>query len=504
MNEYDVPAKRQIVCSPLLILLGMFTAEISLGDEPNADPPWKVNSPIVTVNKELYLKHVKPREAVIAKVQYVGPKLELREVQSGETASDVYHNIRARWSRDNGRTWSEFVPIKPSTNVKYQGITVREHEGCSVFDPTAGVLVQMYLRQINVGGVYHNFTYSRFSRDSGRTWSQPRQLVYEEGDPFDPREPRKVTFLNHNEGYFGSNIVRRSDGTLVHCLAHANASGDPKNNQRPWRMGSALFNGKWNVEKQDYDWSPGARVEISPEHSARGLMEPEVAELKDGRLLVVWRGSTSGWDGTVAHLPGRKFFGLSTDGGRTLSPPAEWKYADGTSFYSPSSYHRMIRHSVTGKLYWLGNISSTPPSGNSPRYPLVIAEVDETKAALRKATVTAIDDRQPGQGNIQFSNFSLRENRETHVIELYLTTYGQEPGAENWATADSYHYTLGAAHQIRIEFWNNSVSSCSPASMGDSLVTRCCGNVPSTRAGISSSVYPTAARPFGMRSSFIK
>ena len=90
-------------------------------------------------------------------------------------------------------------------------------------------------------------------------------------------------------------------------------------------------------------------------------MEPEVAELADGRLLVVWRGSTHGWDGSVAKVPGRKFFSVSSDGGRTLTPPAVWKYDDGSDFYSPSSIHRMIRHGVSGKLYWLGNICSTPP-----------------------------------------------------------------------------------------------------------------------------------------------
>ena len=62
--------------------------------------------------------------------------------------------------------------------------------------------------------------------------------------------------------------------------------------------------------------------------------------------------------------------------------------------------------------------------------------------ALRKSTVTAIDDRRPEQGNIQFSNFSLLENRETHTLELYLTTYGQEPDPNDWATADNYRYTL--------------------------------------------------------------
>ena len=102
----------------------------------------------------------------------------------------------------------------------------------------------------------------------------------------------------------------------------------------------------------------------------------------------------------------------------------------------------MIRHSVTGKLYWFGNISSIPPAGNSPRYPLVIAEVDESSAALRRSTVTALDDRQIGQGDIQFSNFALLEDRVTRDLVLHLTTYGQEPDPTDWATAENYRYTV--------------------------------------------------------------
>jgi len=100
----------------------------------------------------------------------------------------------------------------------------------------------------------------------------------------------------------------------------------------------------------------------------------------------------------------------------------------------------MLRHS-NGKLYWFGNISATAPEGNSPRYPLVIAEVDEDKAALKRATVTAIDDRMPGQpADMQLSNFSVLENRETHGIELYLAGYGQNPDG-----ADSLRYVLKVA-----------------------------------------------------------
>jgi hypothetical protein len=404
--------------------------------------PWKANLPIALVKKELYLKHPGPRVAPWASLQYVGPQLELREVQGVERESDVGELIKARWSSDNGRTWSAFVPVQPSNKTNYQNVSVWEGECVSVYHEISKRLVQLWLRQIDLKGVYHNFTYVRTSRDQGRTWSPPKQLHYEEGDDFDPANPLKASFLNHNEGYAGNNILVRSNATLVLCLAHANAPGDPKNTLRPWRLGSICFLGKWDPVAEDYSWNAGAHVEISSDLSARGLMEPEVAELRDQRLLVVWRGSTEGWDGTSAKIPGRKFYSLSTDGARTLSKPAEWIYDDASNFYSPSSFHRMIRYRGTGKLYWLGNISPTSPSGNSPRYPLVIAEVDESKAAIKRSTVTAIDDRHAGQGDIQFSNFPLIEDRITHELILHITTFGQEINPKDWATAENFRYSL--------------------------------------------------------------
>jgi hypothetical protein len=101
----------------------------------------------------------------------------------------------------------------------------------------------------------------------------------------------------------------------------------------------------------------------------------------------------------------------------------------------------MIRSSVTGKLYWMGNITAEPPRGNSPRYPLVIAEVEEAIPALRRGTVTVVDDRGPGDGpNVQMSNFSFLEDRETRDLEVYLTRIGEDP--DDFWGADVYRYTL--------------------------------------------------------------
>src|SRR5262249_13032051 len=152
------------------------------------------------------------------------------------------------------------------------------------FDPTSGLLVELWLRQIAQQGRYHCFSYSRTSADRGRTWSQPKQLRYEEGDPFDPAKPLKPSFLQKNHGYPCNSIALRKDGALLVMLAHANAA-ETGNEKRAWRMGAVPFVGRWDAKAHEYRWTAGKRLEISPDVSSRGLMEPDLAELSDGRVL---------------------------------------------------------------------------------------------------------------------------------------------------------------------------------------------------------------------------
>ena len=127
--------------------------------------------------------------------------------------------------------------------------------------------------------------------------------------------------------------------------------------------------------------------------------------------------------------------------GRFAQVDTKRTYDDGSRFYSPSSLHRFLRHSVTGKLYWCGNICADPPKANSPRYPLIIAEVDETIPALKRDTVTVIDDRGPDDSaKLQLSNFCLFEDKESGKGELYLTRL--VPGDEGSWSGHAYKYTL--------------------------------------------------------------
>ena len=429
---------------PLMLIL---SSAVHAG--PESSTPRGPTTPIAQVNREVYCKHPRPKTAAMVSVSYVGPGLLREERHSTMARSDTPAKPERRWSKDNGRSWSDYESL-PEVVTHPEGVRVFWGLGPQFYDSKREAIVSIWLRQTKLRGIYHNHAFSRFSKDLARSWSQPRQIVYEAGASFNPQKPFEPEYLNNNQAYFGNNIIRHSNGTLIHVATSVNIPKEaPDPNPKGisvWSapadarcIGSACFIGRWDNQLDDYRWTAGKPVWVSRSISSRGLAEAEAAELVDGRVLVVWRTSNAGLDPKEA--PGHKLFSISADGGRTLGRPKPWTYDDGTAFLSPSSIHRLIRHSVTGKLYWIGNISPEPTRGNSPRYPLIIAEVDETIPAIRRDTVTLIDDRREGDSaRLQLSNFSLLENREDHSLEIYLTRLGEDP--DDFWGADAYKYTL--------------------------------------------------------------
>ena len=89
------------------------------------------------------------------------------------------------------------------------------------------------------------------------------------------------------------------------------------------------------------------------------------------------------------------------------------------------------RSSKNGKLYWFGNITGHNASGNWPRFPLCMAEVDEKTGFLKKESLTTIDTIRDGESDqVQLSNFEIIEDRETLNFELTLGKFGQFDGNE--------------------------------------------------------------------------
>jgi hypothetical protein len=178
---------------------------------------------------------------------------------------------------------------------------------------------------------------------------------------------------------------------------------------------AAVLHGRW--QGKDLNWRMSDLVKGDPQRSTRGMVEPTIAALDKGWLIMVMRGSND----QKFDLPSYRWVSYSSDGGWKWSTPKPWTYSDGKAFYSASSCSQLLEHS-SGKLFWLGNINKSNPRGNRPRYPLVLGQVDSGSGALLRESLLVIDDRQPGDDEIlTLSNFYAREDRETQQIIIHMT-----------------------------------------------------------------------------------
>ena len=271
------------------------------------------------------------------------------------------------------------------------------------------------------------------------------QFRYEEGAEFDPEDWGNRDFYLHNRTYGSYSAVPTREGAVVYPCSEIPMEIIDGGSEETVD-GIICFIGRWDRSRRTYAWEKSKPICVPHRVSARGLLEPCVGELSDGRLWMVIRGSNrtftgNDWEGTVEN-PGRKWMSLSEDGGYAWGPVTDLRFDSGEPFCSPSTFAKVLRHSHTGKLYWFGNICPEPSDGNRPRYPLYIAEVDERIPALRKDTLTVVDDRDPNTDTdaFQLSNFYVFENRETGKIELYLIRYGER--ASHWTHADAHKYTI--------------------------------------------------------------
>lgn len=419
----------------------------------------KGEHPAAQVHRTLYVPSPMPGTAPFLNTNYLGTGLRREETKAYLRNTDWADEKFRRVSEDNGRTWSDWQ-LDQAAWPTQNNMTKEELPFAIYYDPVSGRTVQAVFQRLIAGDLHQGMCgnvkcfdhgFWRHSADEGRTWSRQRLFTYEPGPDFDTADWSKSGYLKANQMYGGYRIAQRRDGELLYpvCLGvnHRNTDGSVE------RVGGVrCFIGRWNPAGGDYEWTLSAPVSVSRCVSGRGLMEPNVEELPDGRLFLEMRGSNEGGVAASgrgeAQKAGHRWISLSTDGGLTWGPVADMRYDDGEPFYSPSSMSLLVRSRKTGKLYWIGNICAEPPAGNAPRYPLYIAEVNEARPALKRETLTPIDTRDPLRDStaLQLSNFNVLENRETLELELYLTRLGEHPlsvgNKRANFTAGVYRYTL--------------------------------------------------------------
>jgi hypothetical protein len=282
----------------------------------------------------------------------------------------------------------------------------------------------------------------RVSIDQGKTFLFDEPVI-QKGD-YNFKHPLDGLYLGKNAIFLGDEgcvPIRTQRGNILvpTQITVLNAEGKLDNFGGGWDYYHCLMLiGTWKKDHR-LDWQVSEQIKADPTRTVRGLYEPTLAEMPDGRILCVMRGSNGHKKDPAHQLPGRKWHSISTDGGFHWSKPEPWRYSDGETFFSPASMSQLITHS-NGRYYWIGNICPTNSQANSPRWPLVIGEVDPKSMMLIKESVITIDTRLANEPEgMTLSNFHAFEDRPSGDIILPM---------QRWLPSDHYEpvlYRIGTA-----------------------------------------------------------
>lgn len=397
------------------------------------------------IERKRVASHTEQGAPICAFASYIDAEKPVIFRRSGwEIRDDIHDDFHDTVSTDNGVTWSE--PRSSLKHIEENGGFTMFFENTVLYHPERNKLIHLAGQIFQEGIDGYNRNYSPQIRI---TVANPQDFV--DGvaqaslvSDFGLRQGVTVSFCHP--------FRDSRDRILVSVEWQAEKSDrQVEGYEFPSRADmadiltdvweTAYIIGTWN-EAGDLDWEMGNPIPYDFALSSRGMCEGTVAELVNGRLATVLRGSNAAW----LEKPGYKWISFSDDGGYNWSTVEPFSCSDGSLIESSATGSLLIRSFTNGKLYWIGNlcIDGERAEGNMPRSPLVIAEVQEEPFALKRETIAVIGGREPGEDNqVQHSNFRAYQDRVTGDIVLYLTRYG-ERGSDNgvWIQADNYSYRI--------------------------------------------------------------
>ena len=330
--------------------------------------------------------------------------------------SDTVDAAYYRYSTDYGSTWGP--PIERSTGEKRAEGMLRRHPRTSIVEPKTGRFIEFWIEGIlptdnPLEGMQQWNIYYKLD-------GVVHQVIHE-GAAFNVRHSLPGVYTGKNMVMLGdvaSVPIALKDGSILlpAIITTLDDAGKVYNPTGGYTYTAAVvLHGQWKSNR--LRWRSSEVVQGDPDRCTRGMDEPTLGTLADGRLIMVMRGSND----RNPSLPGYKWVSYSSDGGFRWTAPKPWTYQNGDPFFSPSACSQLLRHS-NGKLYWLGHITATNPRGNRPRYPVYVGEVDQDIGLLMRDSLVLVDDRQPGEDEILmlYSPY-CREDRQTGQIAVHLS-----------------------------------------------------------------------------------
>jgi hypothetical protein len=348
-------------------------------------------------------------------------------------------------SGDHGATWT---PARPRPDID-SGLRkgFRRNAYPPYLDPVQDRLVMLVLSldvpdldpNIEEPPIGENEYYLRYrvSGDGGKTYLFDERIRQE--GKFTDRHPIDGVWLGQNGYYLGD----------VGCIPQRTRQGEilvpvqvpllDENGKLTSPGGGFTYQytrmliGTWTDDNR-LRWNVSEKIEGDPDRTSRGLFEPTIAELPDGRIVCIMRGSNGGERDPQCEWKAYKWISTSDDGGHTWSSAQPWTYSGGGEFFSPSAMSQLLTYS-DGRVFWIGNLSAENCCGNNPRHPLVVGQVDPKTAGLIRETVSTIDSLQPDdQRGLNLSHWLATEDRATGDIHIpmrrWTADYKQFRGVE--------------------------------------------------------------------------
>ena len=400
------------------------------------------------IRREIFVPSPQPGSSVNATSFYTRKTgMDLLSTHEIVKRSDTVEVAYIRYSSDNGRTWEDGEEFP--TFGKRPGAKLRRSLRGAVVDPGTGRFLRFYNEAMlptdnPLEGFWRWVVRCAISEDGGLTWYVDEEIICA-GKEFNAAHPLPSVNIGHNAVMIGDQACKQiflPDGTLLVpvIVSPVGPDGHYFNPGGGYTYSdAAVLRGRWAADGRHMEWELSQLVKIDPNLSTRGMDEPTVAELADGRLIMVIRGSND----KKPQLPGRRWVAYSKDQGRTWTQPQPWTYASGEAFFSPAAASQLITHS-SGRLFWLGIILPENSTGNRPRYPFIIGEVDRRSGLLDKSSIRVVDNRAPGESvSLQLSSPSAREDRETGEIVVNQTRWSEfsKDANHDW-TANAYLYHI--------------------------------------------------------------